>query len=151
MLIEKKKIYQKNSLGLIENDYWKVGFENHISDGRIGTNYRIDAPIGENTIIYSFFRNYPVDRWNSKDNFHRIMIGSWDEIRNKELRNLIGRIIFIAPAFVFGIYFFFVFLISKGNYIWISLSLFTLSIITLGPMSPHYNFLKIMPSLSSPN
>ena len=52
-----KKIYQKNSLGLIEHDYWNLSFDNHIAADRIGTNYRIDAPKGENTTIYNFFRN----------------------------------------------------------------------------------------------
>ena len=146
-----KKLFIRNSLGVEEYDYWKVGLNKQLTDDRIGTNHRVKAPKGEITVIYDFFRNYPVDRWNSKDNFHRMMIGSWNELRNKELRAFIGRIIFIAPAFVFGIYFFFVFLISKGNYIWISLSLFMLTIITAGPITPHYSFLNIFPSVSSPN
>ena len=97
-------------MGVEEYDYWKVGLNKQLTDDRIGTNHRVKAPKGEITVIYDFFRNYPVDRWNSKDNFHRMMIGSWNELRNKELKAFIGRIIFIAPAFVFGIYFLFVFL-----------------------------------------
>ena len=68
-------------------------------------------PKGELTVVYDFFRNNPVDRFNSKENYHRIMIGSWDELRLREIARFVGRIAFLAPALLFGLYYFFVFLI----------------------------------------
>ena len=55
-----------------------------------------------------------------------MMIGTWESLKNKEFFRLIGNVAFIAPTFLFGIYYFFVYLISKGNYIWISLTLILL-------------------------
>ena len=116
----------KNSLGVKEYDYWKLGSSKHREDNHYGSDYKIIAPQGEIITIYDFFRNKPVDRFNSKDNYHRMMIGTWESLKNKEFFRLIGNVAFIAPTFLFGIYYFFVYLISKGNYIWISLTLILL-------------------------
>ena len=43
---------------------------------------------------------------------------------------MIGNVAFIAPTFLFGVYYFFVYLISRGNYLWISLTFLLLSLIS---------------------
>ena len=126
-----KKIFAKNSLGIKEYDYWKLGFSEHRTDSNIGAMYKILMPQQEITYIYDFFRNKPVDRFNSKENYHRMMIGTWQSLNIKEFLRPLGNAAFIAPALLFGIYYFFVYLISKGNYIWLSLALLILSLMQL--------------------
>jgi len=72
-----KKIFVQNSIGIKELDYWKLGLSKHREENRIGSEYQITIPKNEVSIIFNFFRNRPVDRFNSKDNYHRMMIGSW--------------------------------------------------------------------------
>jgi len=125
-----KKIFIKNSLGIDEFSYWKLGLYKHRGEDHIGGAYQLKIPTNELTFIYDFFRNNPVDRFNSKDNYHRMMIGTWESLENKEFYRLIGNVAFIAPTFLFGVYYFFVYLISRGNYLWISLILLLLSLIS---------------------
>ena len=134
-----KKIFTKNSLGITEFDYWKRDLTKHITDNHIGSRYKIIMPKNELTVVYDFFRNNPVDRFNSKENYHRMLIGSWDNLRFKEISRVLGRVAFLTPILLFGIYFLFVYLISKGNYIWISLALLQISIIIIGPMSVDFS------------
>jgi hypothetical protein len=110
-----KKLFVINSLGIKEYDFWKSGLNKLITDERIGAQHRLVMPKGELTVVYDFFRNNPVDRFNSKENYHRMMIGSWDDLRFREIARFVGRIAFFAPALLFGLYYFFVFLISRGN------------------------------------
>ena len=78
-----KKIFIKNSLGIDEFRYWKAGINKNFEETHIGSEFRIHVPKNRKTTIYNFFRNYPVDRFNSMDNYHRMMIGSWESLRNK--------------------------------------------------------------------
>ena len=72
-----KKIFIKNSLGIDEFSYWKLEFNKHRGKDHIGGAYQLKIPTNELTFIYDFFRNNPADRFNSKDNYHRMMIGTW--------------------------------------------------------------------------
>jgi len=148
-----KKIFVQNSIGIKELDYWKLGLSKHREENRIGSEYQITIPKNEVSIIFNFFRNRPVDRFNSKDNYHRMMIGSWEAVHNKEFLRPMGQIAFIAPSLLFGIYYFVVFLISRGNYIWLSLALLLLSFNQLcgpaGLLTYHFGFYLISPSISS--
>ena len=96
-------------MGTKESEYWKLGLSKHREVNRIGSEYQITLPKNEVSIIYNFFRNRPVDRFNSKDNYHRMMIGSWEAVHNKEFLRPMGQIAFIAPSLLFGIYYFVVF------------------------------------------
>ena len=125
-----KKIFIKNSLGIDEFSYWKLEFNKHRGEDHIGGAYQLKIPTNELTFIYDFFRNNPADRFNSKDNYHRMMIGTWESLENKEFYRLIGNVAFIAPTFLFGVYYFFVYAISRGNYLWISLTLLSLSLVS---------------------
>ena len=44
-----KKIYVKNSLGVKEYDYWKLGYSEHRKDNQIGDTYQIIMPKKEET------------------------------------------------------------------------------------------------------
>ena len=119
-----KKLYIKNSLGLKEFPYWKHRKHNFLGEGRIGAQYRIIMPKNEDTIIYDFFRSKPFDRFMAKVNgLDRMTIGLWENIRLRELVRFSSNIGFISVALSFGIYYFFIYLVSKGNYLWLSLSL----------------------------
>ena len=119
-----KKLYIKNSLGLKEFPYWKYRKHNFLGEGRIGAQYRIIMPKNEDTIIYDFFRSKPFDRFMAKVNgLDRMTIGLWENIRLRELVRFSSNIGFISVALSFGIYYFFIYLVSKGNYLWLSLSL----------------------------
>ena len=119
-----KKLYVKNSLGLKEYPYWKHRKNVFIGQEHIGAQYRILMPQNENTIIYDFFRSRPFDRYMAKVNgLDRMTIGLWEDVRFRELVRFSSNIGFIAVALSFGIYYFFIYLVSKGDYLWLSLSL----------------------------
>ena len=125
-----KKIFIKNSNGIKDYPYWKWGVNEQIEENRIGSQYLIKAPKNEETIIYNFFRSKPFDRFMSLENgLDRMMIGTWKKLRLKEILRIVGSVSFFTPALFFGFYFFFIYLVSKGDYIWISLTLFIISII----------------------
>ena len=117
-----KKLFVKNSLGLKEYPYWKFRENSFLGQDHIGAQYRILMPKNGNTVIYDFFRSKPFDRYYSKVNgLDRMTIGLWKNIRLRELVRFSSNIGFISVALSFGIYYFFIYLVSKGNYIWLSL------------------------------
>lgn len=119
-----KKLYTKNSLGIKEYSYWKHKEQIFIGQERIGAHYRIIMPQNEDTLIYDYFRSNPFDRYMAKVNgLDRMTIGLWDDIRLRELVRFSSNIGFIAVSLSFGIYYFFIYIVSKGNYLWLSLSL----------------------------
>ncbi len=148
-----KKIFVKNSLGITEYDYWKLGLHKHRTDTRIGSEYQIILLKNEVSVIYNFFRNRPADRFNSKGNYHRMMVGSWEAVRDKEFLAPLSKIAFIAPSLLFGIYYLILFFISRGNYIWLSFALLLISFAQLcgpaGLLTYHFGFYLLTPSVSS--
>ena len=119
-----KKLYVKNSLGLKEYPYWKHRKNVFVGQEHIGAQYRILMPQNKNTIIYDFFRSRPFDRYMAMVNgLDRMTIGLWKDVRFRELVRFSSNIGFIAVALSFSIYYFFIYLVSKGNYLWLSLSL----------------------------
>ena len=119
-----KKIFVKNSLGLKEYVYWKFRENSFLGQDHIGAQYRVLMPQNENTVIYDFFRSKPFDRYYAMVNgLDRMTIGLWENIRLRELVRFSSNIGFISVALSFGIYYFFIYLVSKGNYLWLSLSL----------------------------
>ena len=78
-----KKIH-KNSLGITEFDYWKRDLTKQIIT--LDLHIKLIIPKNELTVVYDFFRNNPVDRFNSKENYHRMLIGSWDNLRFMEIQ-----------------------------------------------------------------
>ncbi len=119
-----KKLFVKNSLGLKEYPYWKFRENSFLGQDHIGAQYRILMPQNENTVIYDFFRSNPFDRYYSKVNgLDRMTIGLWENIRLREMVRFSSNMGFISVALAFGIYYFFIYLVSKGNYLWLSLSL----------------------------
>ena len=119
-----KKLFVKNSLGLKEYPYWKFRENSFLGQDHIGAQYRILMPQNENTVIYDFFRSKPFDRYYSKVNgLDRMTIGLWKNIRLREIVRFSSNMGFISVALAFGIYYFFIYLVSKGNYLWLSLSL----------------------------
>ena len=120
-----KKLYVKNSLGVAVYPHWKYGEHPFLGEGRIGEQYRIVMPQNEETVIYDFFRSQPFDRYMSMVNgLDRMTIGSWEVIRVNVFFRFASNIGIVTPALFFGFYFFFMYLVSKGNYLWISLPLF---------------------------
>ena len=120
-----KKIFVKNSLGLTEFPYWMYQRNSFWGEGRIGAQYLIIMPKNEITIIYDFFRSKPFDRFMAKVNgLDRMTIGLWKDVRLRELVRFSGNIGFMSVALSFGLYYFFIYLVSRGNYLWLSLSLF---------------------------
>ena len=119
-----KKLYVKNSLGIKEFPYWKHRENNFVGQENIGAQYRILMPQNEDTIIYNFFRSRPFDRYYATVNgLDRMTIGLWEDIRLRELVRFSSNVGFIAIALSFGLYYFFIYLVSKGNYLWLFLSL----------------------------
>ena len=127
---KEKKIFTLNSKGLTEYEYWKLGAQSWIGDGRILSQYRLNMPVGEITTVYNFFRSKPFDRFMSQVNgLDRMTIGLWDDIQLREFFRFGGNIAFIAISVSFGLYYFFIYLVTRGNYLWLSLSLFQAAII----------------------
>ena len=127
---KEKKIFISNSRGLTEFEYWKLGAQSWIGDGRILSQYRLNMPVGEVTTVYNFFRSKPFDRFMSQVNgLDRMTIGLWEDIQLREFFRFAGNIAFIAISVSFGLYYFFIYLVTRGNYLWLSLSLFQAAII----------------------
>ena len=119
-----KKLFVKNSLGLKEYPYWKFRENSFLGQDHIGAQYRILMPQNENTVIYDYFRSKPFDRYYAIVNgLDRMTIGLWENIRLREIVRFSSNMGFISVALAFGIYYFFIYLVSKGNYLWLSLSL----------------------------
>ncbi len=127
-----KKIFTKNSSGITEFKYWKQGADKQVEDNHFGSSYRIIATQNEVTTIYNFFRSNPFNRFMDTNNYHRIEIGTWQNLRIIEISKLVVASGLFTPALLFGLYYFFVYLISGGNYIWLSLALLQISLILLG-------------------
>ena len=125
-----KKIFSVNSKASLAYEYWMHGVDSWIGDGRVLGQYRIEMPIGDVTTVYDFFRSRPFDRFMGRvGGLHRITIGLWEDIRLREFIRFASNIGFISIAISFGFYYLFMYLVSSGSYLWLSLSLFQASLI----------------------
>ncbi len=87
-------------------------------------------PVGEVTTVYNYFRNKPFDRYMSKVNgLDRMTIGPWRDIQSLQLLGLAANIAVIAIALSFGLYYLFMFAVSRGAYLWLSASLFQIAFV----------------------
>lgn len=127
-----KKIYTLSSLGVTEYPYWKYKSDPPLDEGRILGQYKIHVPLNENVIVYNFFRSKPFDRYYGiTGGLDRITIGSWENIRFREYFRAAGSVAFVAVGFSFGLYYLFIFLVSRGNYLWLSFTLFQAAVTVL--------------------
>ena len=111
--------------------YWNFETDAWIDDGRVLDKYKILLPKNEVTIVYNYFRNNPLDRYMGKTNgLDRIGIGTWETVRFQQYLSILSNIATISIVFSFALYYLFMFIVSKGPYIWLSLSLFQLSILS---------------------
>ena len=125
-----KKIFTTNSNGAAHYPYWIYESGDWIDDGRILGQYKVLMPIGEETVLYSYFRSNPFDRFMGRVNgLDRMTIGTWNDVQARELFRFAGNIVFMSVAFAFGLYYFFIYIVSKGNYLWLSLSLFQATVL----------------------
>ena len=123
-----KKIFAVHSRGVDEYPYWKQREGDWIDEGRILGHYRVVMPAGEITTVYDYFRNKPFDRYMSKVNgLDRMTIGPWKDIRSLQLLRVAANIAVLAIALSFGLYYFFMFTVSRGNYLWLAASLFQIA------------------------
>ncbi|MEC7492634.1 MAG: hypothetical protein VYB01_07090, partial [Pseudomonadota bacterium] len=123
-----KKIFAAHSRGVDEYPYWKQREGDWIDEGRVLGHYRVLMPAGEITTVYDYFRNKPFDRYMSKVNgLDRMTIGPWKDIRSLQLLGLAANIAVLAIALSFGLYYFFMFTVSRGNYLWLAASLFQIA------------------------
>ena len=126
-----KKIFAVHSRGVDEYPYWKQREGDWIGEGRILSHYRVLMPAGEITTVYNYFRNKPFDRYMSKVNgLDRMTIGPWKDIRSLQLLRLAANIAILAIALSFGLYYLFMFMVSRGNYLWLAASLFQIAFIS---------------------
>ncbi len=126
---KEKRILARHSGGVDEYPYWLSGEDKWIDEGRINDHYLVTMPQGEITTIYNFFRSKPFDRYYSKvDGLDRITIGQWNDIRLLEFFRLAANLAAVAIATTFGLYYLFMFLVGRGSYLWLSASLFQISI-----------------------
>lgn len=120
-----KKIFTTSRQGAISYPYWVYESGDWIDDGRILGQYRVLMPIGEETVLYSYFRSNPFDRFMGRVNgLDRMTVGTWQDVQLRELFRFASNIVFMSVAFAFGLYYLFIYVVSKGNYLWLSLSLF---------------------------
>ena len=131
-----KKLFVKNSLGVKEYPYWKYRKDHYVAEDHLGSHYRVILPQQEVTTVYDFFRSKPFNRYYSaKNGLDRLQLGKWKDIQIREVISVVAAICFIAISFAFGLYYFFIYLVSKENYLWLSLILFqaTAMILTTYP------------------
>ena len=131
-----KKIYAEHSGGVDEYNYWRQGRDPWMGNGRILSHHLVVMPAGEITTIYNYFRNKPFDRFMSKVNgLDRMTIGPWQDIRNLQLLGLASNIAVFAIALSFGLYYMAMFTVSRGNYFWLSASLFQIALVAATSLS----------------
>ena len=129
---KEKKLFVISAGQVTEYPYWKYRRDPPFDDGRFLSQYKIEIPPGETAIVYNFFRSNPFDRYYATvGGLDRVTIGSWENIRFREYFRVGSSIAFISVGLAFGLYFLFVFLVSGGTYLWLSLTLFVASAIAL--------------------
>ena len=126
-----KKVFIHNSNGVIRYPYWREKFDNWIDDKRIRTSYKLLIKSNETAQVYSFFRKKPFDRYMGKESLHRMTVSTWENIRTHQFVKIAANISIFAIAITFAIYYLFIFIVSKGNYLWLSLSLFQISFLSI--------------------
>ena len=124
-----KKIFVKNSLGIKEFALWERGVNKQIEDDHFGPNFRIVAPQNDTTTIYNFFRSKPFNRFMDTNNYHRMSVGTWENLRILQIARIVIVISLFTASLLLGLYYFFIYLISGGNYIWLSLALLSICLI----------------------
>ena len=129
-----KKIFVKNSLGIKEFAFWERGVNKHIEDDHFGPNFRIVVPRNGITTIYNFFRSKPFNRFMDTNNYHRMSIGAWENLRILQIATIVIVISLFTSSLLLGLYYFFIYLISKGNYIWLSLALLSICLMLATPI-----------------
>ena len=108
--------------------YWNFETDGWIDEGRVLDKYKILLPKNEVTIVYNYFRNNPLDRYMGKTNgLDRIGIKLGKLFQ--QYLSILSNITTISIVFSFALYYLFMFMF-KGPYIWLSLSLFQLSILS---------------------
>ena len=126
-----KKVFIHNSNEIIQYPYWREKFDNWIDDKRIRTSYKLLIKSNETAQVYSFFRKKPFDRYMGKESLHRMTVSTWENIRTHQFVKIAANISIFAIAITFAIYYLFIFIVSKGNYLWLSLSLFQISFLSI--------------------
>ena len=126
-----KKVFIHNSNEIIRHPYWREKFDNWIDDKRIRTSYKLLIKSNETAQVYSFFRKKPFDRYMGKESLHRMTVSTWENIRTHQFVKIAANISMFAIAITFAIYYLFIFIVSKGNYLWLSLSLFQISFLSI--------------------
>ena len=126
-----KKVFIHNSNEIIRYPYWREKFDNWIDDKRIRTSYKLLINSNETAQVYSFFRKKPFDRYMGKESLHRMTVSTWENIRTHQFVKIAANISMFAIAITFAIYYLFIFIVSKGNYLWLSLSLFQISFLSI--------------------
>ena len=66
-----------------------------------------------------------------RDSLHRMTVSTWENIRTHQFAKIAANIGTFAIAITFAIYYLFIFIVSKGNYLWLSLSLFQISFLSV--------------------
>ena len=128
---EKRIIVSYNSVAK-EYPYWKFRSNPALGYGRILGQYNIQIPSGETVVIYNFFRSKPFDRYyGTSGGLDRVTIGSWENVRFRENFRVASSTIFVSVSLAFGLYYLFIFLVSGGNNLWLSLAIFQASITIL--------------------
>jgi class 3 adenylate cyclase len=126
-----KKVYTLSNNKIREYSYWSEKKHSWIDEGRIRASYKVLMKPNEVTEVYSFFRKKPFDRYMGRDSLHRMTISSWENIQIYQFVKIASNIATFAIAFTFAIYYLFIFIVSKGNYLWLSLSLFQISFLSI--------------------
>tara|TARA_B100001027_G_scaffold177625_1_gene128914 strand:+ start:157 stop:2319 length:2163 start_codon:yes stop_codon:yes gene_type:complete len=126
-----KKVFSLNNKTVTEYPYWNEKHDRWIDDGRVRASYKVIMNPNETTQVYSFFRKKPFDRYMGRDSLHRMTISSWENISTHQFVKIAANLATFAIAITFAIYYLFIFLVSKGNYLWLSLSLFQISFLSI--------------------
>ena len=126
-----KKVFTLNNNTVVEYPYWNEKNGTWIEDARVRASYKFIMSPNEITQVYSFFRKKPFDRYMGRDSLHRMTISSWENIRTHQFVKIAANLATFSIAITFAIYYLFIFLVSKGNYLWLSLSLFQISFLSI--------------------
>jgi serine phosphatase RsbU (regulator of sigma subunit) len=68
------------------------------------------------------------------NSYHRTSVGTWENLRIVQIATIVIVISLFTSSLLLGLYYFFIYLISGGNYIWLSLASLSICLILTTPI-----------------
>ena len=141
-----KKIVVENSFGIKEYKYWNLYQNQRMSADHLMAHRKVFLPKNEISTIYAYFRVNPFLRYfPDNEGVERTYISNWNNVFIREMIALGIEIFLTLLALSFSIYYLFYYIVAKDDFIWISLTLFSISVfLSNGNIGLYLGYPKIL-------